>query len=174
MLGVARGTVKLVEYREEWRCLADDERERLLETLDGEVETIEHVGSTAIEGLPAKPVLDLLAVVDELAPPSAYAARLEPEGYELRENDAVPDRLFFAKGPVDERTHYLSITEHGSDCHREQIAFRDFLRANSDAAAEYAQRKRELASKYPDDRESYTDGKSAFVRRILDRAESEE
>lgn len=167
MLGLERGTVELVDHRQEWHHLAAEERSHLEDALD----QIEHVGSTAIEGMPAKPVLDLLAVADELAPKSEYAARLEPMGYELRESDQVPDRLFFAKGPTDERTHYLSITERGSDCHREQIAFRDYLRSNPDAAAEYARFKRKLAEEHPDDRETYTKRKSEFVEHILDRAD---
>jgi len=170
MLGLERGTVELVDHRQEWHRLADEERSRLEDAFDHSVDEIEHVGSTAIEGLPAKPVLDLLAITDELAQKSEYTTRLEPMGYELRENDPVPDRLFFAKGPTDERTHYLSIAERGSDCHREQIAFRDHLRGNPDAAAEYARLKRELANEHPDDREPYTEQKSAFVERILDRA----
>jgi len=170
MLGLERGTVELVAHQSEWHRLADEERSRLEDALHHSVEEIEHVGSTAIEGIPAKPVLDLLALADDPAPDSEYAAKLEPEGYELRENDPVLDRLFFAKGPTEERTHYLSIAERGSDCHREQIAFRDYLRANQDAAAEYARLKRELANEHGDDRETYTERKSAFVERILDRA----
>jgi len=170
MLGLERGTVELVKHREEWHRLAAEERSRLQDALHHSVDEIEHVGSTAIEGLPAKPVLDLLAIPDEIAPKAEYTAKLEPLGYELRENDPVPDRLFFAKGPAEERTHYLSIAGRGSECHREQIAFRDYLRANPDAAAEYAQLKRELAENHPDDRASYTERKSAFVERILDRA----
>jgi len=171
MLGLERGTVELVEHRQEWHRLAAEERSRLEDALDDRVEEIEHVGSTAIEGIPAKPVLDLLAITDELGPKAEYATKLEPRGYELRENDHVPDRLFFAKGPTEARTHYLSIAERGSGCHREQVAFRDYLRANPDAAAEYARLKRELAENHPDDRETYTERKSAFVERILDRAE---
>jgi len=171
VLGLERGTVVLVEHRQEWHRLADEERSRLEDALAQNVDEIEHVGSTAIEGLPAKPVLDLLAIADELAPAAEYAASLESLGYELRENDPVPDRLFFAKGPADERTHYLSIAERGSECHREQVAFRDHLRANPDAAAGYARLKRKLAKAHPDDRASYTERKSAFVERTLDRAE---
>ncbi|WP_256393338.1 GrpB family protein [Natronoarchaeum rubrum] len=173
LLGLERGTVKLVEHRKEWQQLADEERSRLEDALDASVDEIEHVGSTAIEGLPAKPVLNLLAVADDPAPKAEYVARLKPEGYELRENDAVPDRLFFAKGPTEERTHYLSIAERGSVCHREQIAFRDYLRSNPDAAAEYARLKRKLATAHPDDRASYTERKSAFVTHILDRSEND-
>ncbi|GAA0672626.1 GrpB family protein [Natronoarchaeum mannanilyticum] len=169
MLGLERGTVELVEHRKGWHRLADEERSHLNDALSDSVDEIEHVGSTAIEGLPAKPVLDLLAITDELAPKSECATKLEPEGYELRENDPVPDRLFFARGPAEERTHYLSIAERGSECHREQIAFRDHLRANPDAAAEYARLKRKLAKAHPDDRASYTERKSAFVERILER-----
>nr|WP_275086303.1 GrpB family protein [Natronorubrum halophilum] len=87
--------------------------------------------------------------------------------------DSVPDRHFFAKGPPATRTCYLSITERGSDTHREQLLFRDHLRANPDAAAAYERLKRTLAAQFPDDRQSYTERKSRFVHRILEDARCE-
>ncbi|WP_232820527.1 GrpB family protein, partial [Halorussus litoreus] len=127
----------------------------------------EHVGSTAVDGLPAKPIVDMIAVVTELDDAVELVPVLEDHGYEYRPNDAVADRLFFAKGPRTNRTHYLSLCERDSDCYREQVAFRDYLRANPEVAAEYGQLKRELAETYPDDRASYTEAKGEFVERVL-------
>ncbi|OVE85945.1 GrpB family protein [Natronolimnobius baerhuensis] len=168
MIGLARGTVELCEYHAEWKHRYEDERARL-EAIAGEhINSIEHVGSTAIEGMPAKPVIDMLATVDE--PESADALRplLEENGYEYRPTDDVAGRLFFAKGPQTNRTHYLSVTERESTVSEETLVFRDYMRTHPVAAAEYAALKRELAATYPADRESYTDAKSTFVAAVLE------
>lgn len=134
----------------------------------------EHVGSTAVEGLAAKPIIDLLAVVEDADDATALVPVLEDNGYEHRPNDGVPDREFLARGPRTNRTHYLSLVERDGDCYREQVAFRDYLRERSDVAAEYEALKRELAEEYPDDRSAYTERKGRFVERVLERAMAEE
>jgi GrpB-like predicted nucleotidyltransferase (UPF0157 family) len=78
------------------------------------------------------------------------------------------------KGPRSNRTHYLSLADRRSDTVEEQLAFREYLRANPEVAAEYASLKRRLAAEFPDDRESYTAAKSEFVSEILDRISDEE
>lgn len=173
MVGLERGTVELVPYRDEWREAFETEAERLREALGDRLLAVEHVGSTAVEGLAAKPIIDVLAVVEHLGEETTWTRRLEPLGYGFRPGDGVPDRLFYAKGPETDRTHYLSITEQGSDTHTEQVRFRVYLRNHPEAAAEYERLKRELAETYADDRESYTSRKSAFVQEILQRTDEE-
>lgn len=97
---------------------------------------------------------------------------LEANGYEHRPDTDVGDRLFFAKGPRTNRTHYLSITERNSDCYVEKLAFRDYLRDHPEMAKRYASLKRRLAERYPDSRSRYTTEKGAFVRDVLERATS--
>lgn len=167
MVGLERGTVELSPYRAEWIQRYEEEVDRLQSILGDRVLDFEHVGSTAVEGLAAKPIVDLLAVVEDLDDGADLLPILETHGYEYRPNDDVPDRLFLAKGPRTNRTHYLSLTERDSDCYREQIAFRDYLRANDDITAEYESLKRELAANYPDDRDSYTEEKNEFIERVL-------
>ncbi|KAB1197039.1 MULTISPECIES: GrpB family protein [Haloferax] len=170
-LGLARGTVELVSHDPAWHDASDCEVERLRSLLETDVLGFEHVGSTAIPGIAAKPVVDLLSVVSDLDEADHLVAELEAAGYEERPDDGVPDRRFFARGPPSRRTHYLSVTERGSDCHREQVTFRDSLRQEPKLAAEYDRLKRELADDYPDDRASYTAGKSSFVQSVLDRVD---
>lgn len=170
MVGVERGTVRLVAYDDEWRSAFAEEADRLRDAFGERVVAIEHVGSTAIEGMVAKPVIDVLVVVEEIEETAPCRTALGELGYTFRPDDPVEDRLFFAKGPETGRTHYLSVTERGSDTHVEQLAFRDFLRDDPDRAKEYARLKRELAAEFPDDRESYTEGKSRFVRGVLEEA----
>ncbi|EMA01492.1 GrpB family protein [Haloferax denitrificans] len=168
-LGLARGTVELVAHDPRWREAYEREVERLRPRLCATAENgvrFEHVGSTAVPGLAAKPIVDLLVLVSDRDDAGDIARTLGAAGYEERPDD-VPDRRFFVRGPPDRRTHYLSLTEVGSDCHREQVAFRDALRADDDLAAEYERRKRRLAEAHPDERSQYTAAKSSFVESVL-------
>ncbi|WP_411965607.1 GrpB family protein [Haloferax sp. YSMS24] len=168
--GLARDTVELVPHDPAWEDAYDAEVERLQSELDTTGLGFEHVGSTAIPGIAAKPIVDMLLLVSDLEDTDELASELDAAGYEERPND-VPDRRFFARGPPSNRTHYLSVTERGSDCHREQVAFRDALRADPELAAEYDSLKHELADASPDDRTTYTDAKSSFVRSVLEDAD---
>lgn len=167
MVGLERGTVELVPYDDAWKRAFEAEADRLRSALGDRIVALDHVGSTAVEGLAAKPIIDILLVVDDLDDEQRWIDRLEAHDYAFRPDDPVPDRLFFAKGPEDDRTHYLSVTERESDTHVEQLLFRDYLRANPEAAAEYEQLKRDLAQRFPDDRSSYTERKSRFVQQVL-------
>ncbi|RDZ43606.1 hypothetical protein C5B86_11220 [Haloferax sp. Atlit-19N] len=174
-LGLARGTVELVAHASRWREAYEREVERLRPRLCAADENgvrFEHVGSTAVPGLAAKPILDLLVLVSDLDDAGDVARALEAAGYEERPDDDVPDRRFFVRGPPERRTHYLSVTEAGSDCHREQVTFRDVLRADGDLAAEYERHKRRLAEAHPDGRSRYTNAKASFVESVLDDAAS--
>ncbi|EMA44486.1 GrpB family protein [Halococcus saccharolyticus] len=170
MVGLERGTVELVPYDPGWKREYTAEVERLESLVGDRVVKFEHAGSTAIEGLAAKPIIDMLAVVDDLDAEADLVAVLENHGYEHRSNDDVPDRLFLVKGPRTARTHYLSLAEYASDCYLEQVVFRDHLRSHPGLAAEYEELKRRLADAHPDDRESYTDAKSSFIEHVLERA----
>lgn len=166
-VGLERGTVELRPHRPEWERRYEAEVERLRAVAGDRLLDFEHVGSTAVEGLAAKPIIDLLAVVADLDAAADLAPVLEAHGYEYRPNDGVGGRLFFAKGPRTDRTHYLSLCERDGECYRETVAFRDYLRENPEVAAEYESLKRELAADHPDDRDAYTAKKGEFVERVL-------
>lgn len=166
-LGLARGRVELVSHDPAWREAYEREVRRLRAELDASVCGFEHVGSTAVPGVAAKPVVDMLLLVPALDATDGLAGELGALGYDERPSDGVRDRRFFARGPPARRTHYLSVTEAGSDCHRQQVTFRDALRSDPDLAAEYDRLKRELAAATPNDRATYTDSKSSFVRSVL-------
>lgn len=170
MVGLARGTVELEPYDPGWQDAYAEEVERLRSVAGESITEFQHVGSTAVEGLPAKPVVDLLAVVPALERTDALVEALEASGYECRPDATVPDRRFLAKGPRSNRTHYLSLTEGDSGYYREAIAFRDALRADDALRDSYAARKRELAARYPKDRDSYTAAKDMFIQGVLDEA----
>ena len=165
-LGLARGTVALAADHDAWARAAHAEVARLRPVVGDGVERFEHVGSTAVPSVPAKPVLDLLALVADLDAGRTLRPALERHGYEYRPDD-VCGRLFFARGPPDARTHYLAVCPEGGTYARETVAFRDHLRANPGRAAAYATLKRSLADRYGDDRDAYTAAKGAFVERML-------
>ena len=168
MVGLSRNAVALEAHDSSWRDAYREESQRLRNLVGDRVEAIEHVGSTAIPRLPAKPIIDVLVVVSD-GQTDAVAAELGANGYHRRPNDDVPDRVVLARGPPDCRTHYLSLVKADSDCHREQVAFRDDLRDHPDVAAAYAALKRELAAAHPENRDAYTAEKSEFVEDVLDR-----
>ena len=170
MIGLKRGTVRLVPYRAEWKRLFEEEAEALREVLGDLAPRTEHVGSTAIEGMTAKPLIDILIAVESLERARNYAPVLEKLGYDFRGDGGVKSRLFFAKGPESRRTHYLSLTEKGSVHWERSIVFRDHLQTHPEAAEDYRKLKQALAEKYPEDREAYTKAKDEFVELMLKQA----
>lgn len=173
MLGLERGKVLVVPYQPGWKSAFRREAALLRSTFGAGLLRVEHIGSTAIEGMAAKPIIDLVCAVAGLDEAEAFRQRLEALGYEYRPDETLPDRLFFAKGPRSRRTHHLSLTEPGSRFYEEKLLFRDYLRAHAEAAEEYRGLKEGLAGRYAADRASYTEGKRAFVERILTLARAE-
>jgi GrpB-like predicted nucleotidyltransferase (UPF0157 family) len=166
LLGLERGTVALAERHDAWRRAYRAEAERLRGVVGSEVDGFEHVGSTAVPGVPAKPVVDLLALVPDRDAARALVPTLERHGYEHRPGD-VDGRVFLARGPPAARTHYLAVCPADGAYHRRTTTFRDHLRATPGRAAAYATLKRRLAARFPDDRAAYTAAKGPFVERML-------
>jgi GrpB-like predicted nucleotidyltransferase (UPF0157 family) len=166
--------VEIADYDPRWPLLFDEEAKRLRAVLDPSlIVGLEHFGSTAIPGLPAKPIIDILIAVRSLA------AAQEPLVEVLRELDYVywadnpkKDRMFFVKGmpPFDsKRSHHIHVTEpHGEMWQR--LTFRDYLRAHLQEAQTYERLKRRLAAEHQTDREAYTDAKSAYVESVMRKA----
>ena len=167
MIGLKRGTVDVVPYASDWVVEFQNEAVLLRKTLGPDALAIEHIGSTAISGMPAKPIIDLMVAVADLSQSRQLIPLLEDVGYDYRPHDCVPDRHFFAKGEHGERTHHLSLAEMASTFWQRQMAFRGYMRSNQQAAAQYADLKTELAAKYPNDRNAYIDAKEPFVVTIL-------
>lgn len=131
---------------------------------------IEHIGSTAVPGLDAKPVIDILLIEPDTARWPLLVVPLQALGYVLWAENPRRDRLFFVKGMPPRgsgRTHHVHVRTP-ADAQRER-AFRDWLRAHADDAARYAALKRELVAAHAADREAYTAGKTAFIEAILGR-----
>jgi len=169
-LGLDRGTVRVVPHRPAWAALFAEEAARLRAALGDRVLAIEHVGSTSVPGLAAKPILDLAASVPDLADAEALLPALAALGYQHKPDPDLPERLYLVKGPAERRTHHLSLAEPASRFWREHLRFRDLLRADATLAAEYARLKLALAERHPHDRPAYQAGKQAFIDDALGRA----
>jgi GrpB-like predicted nucleotidyltransferase (UPF0157 family) len=166
--------VRIVPYDPAWPALFVAEARRLRQVLDPDlVLGIEHVGSTAIPGLAAKPIIDILIAVRSLA--RAKVALIEPIiglDYVYWADNPKPDRMFFVKGmpPYGKRrTHHVHITEPSGEMWLRRLKFRDYLRADADEARRYEALKYELAERYPNDREAYTDAKTEYVEQVYRR-----
>jgi GrpB-like predicted nucleotidyltransferase (UPF0157 family) len=169
-LGLLAGTVRVVPYNPEWAELFAAERQRLDHVLaaHGISLVIEHTGSTAVRGLAAKPVLDILAgwTSGEQRQPAINA--LQGAGYSYRGEQGIPERDFFRRG--EPRQYHVHLARIGSRFWREHRAFRDYLRTHDAVAAAYGLLKHTLAERHPDDRAAYIEGKTAFVDGVLARA----
>lgn len=168
--------VELVAYDEKWPEIAAVEIKRLRAALPQEcVLDIQHVGSTAIPGSLAKPIIDIQIAVASLPIIKPIAVDiLEVLGYQYWAENPDPERLFFVKGMPPfgkKRTHHVHIVEPSSKHWQGKIRFRDYLIAHPEVAREYEELKRKLAVKYTYDRESYTEAKSDFINGILLKAD---
>lgn len=155
-------------YDPAWPQRFADEARRLRQALGTALLGLEHIGSTAVPGLEAKPIIDILAATDPDADFDTIRRSLDTVGYLYTPKSSAPARIF-RKGPADMdrlRTHHLHLTEPGGPYWRRILAFRDHLRRHPDDAAAYAELKGELAERFTDDRRSYVAGKHAFVTAI--------
>lgn len=160
--------IQLIAYDQKWPILFEEERGLLVHVLaPWLVGPIEHIGSTAVPGLEAKPVIDMMAAVASLEKSKGAIEAVRSLGYLYAPYRA--DQIhWFCKPHPSFRTHHLHLVPYCSALWSAQIAFRDRLRHDRHAAANYTELKRSLARRFPTDREAYTDGKSHFVSQILD------
>lgn len=165
-LGLARGRVHVAAHDPRWSALYRDEAQRLSASVaDGALPAlvIEHVGSTSVAGLVAKPILDILAGHPRGLEANVYFQLLAALGYEERGEQGVPGRELFVLGPANSRTHHLHLVALGSRSWREPLAFRDRLRAEPELASAYGALKLILAASHAGDRRAYTAGKAPFI-----------
>jgi putative glutamine amidotransferase len=131
---------------------------------------IEHVGSTSVPGLPAKPIIDIQVSVASLRPRAPIVEAIEALGYTWAIDPVETDHEYFSRDHAGDRDVQIHVCEAGGVWERRHLAFRDWLRAHPDDARAYADLKRELAARHPRDVFSYVDGKTAFIRSIEERA----
>jgi GrpB-like predicted nucleotidyltransferase (UPF0157 family) len=159
--------VELVPYDPTWPARFAQERKRLERLLGPWLAgSIEHIGSTAIPGMLAKPIIDIMVPVADLDAARPAIAAAEGAGY-VHYPYRADVMHWFCKPSAALRTHHLHLVPHDSRLWHERLAFRDRLRADGALAAEYAALKIALARRFCHDREAYTDAKGPFVARVL-------
>ncbi|MGG4264263.1 GrpB family protein [Peribacillus simplex] len=147
------------------------EEQRILKEIMGvKAIAIEHIGSTSIEGLGAKPILDIMVGINHLKEVDEFIESLEKIGYEFVFHKEFPNRRFFRKGQWRAGTHHLHIYKYESEEWRNNILFRNYLRTNPEQLIRYHQLKKELAEKYHKDRVTYTKAKEPFIQYIIKKA----
>ncbi len=159
--------IRVVSYDPRWPIRFEGERALLKQAIGNwVVGDIHHVGSTAVPGLDAKPIVDILVGVEDLV---TSRACFEPlAGLEYLYAPYLPEEMhWFCKPDPSRRTHHLHLVPRDSPRYRDELAFRDCLRANPEKARDYAELKHRLAARFDRDREGYTDGKSDFIQRTL-------
>lgn len=175
MLGLVRHTVSLAQPADDWPMLFHTERQRIAEATGDAQLTIEHVGSTAVQGLPAKPILDI-AILLELEPMlGRLKSALQDIGY-IDRGDRGSDggHLFVRDSQPNVRTHHVHVVRCGDPAWTNYLCFRDALRASPELKRRYAALKRRLAAQFSDNRAAYTESKAAFIQEALVRAHAAE
>lgn len=160
------GEIRVVPQDPAWAGIFEAEASRLSSVLGEEVLAIHHIGSTAIPGIKAKPVIDILIEVREIEKIDGFDRAMSRLGYEVRGEYGLPGRRYFTKNQGPIRTHNVHIYQRGNPEIERHLAFRDYMTSHPEDARAYSRLKEELASKFPTDIEGYMDGKDAFAREI--------
>ena len=165
VLGLPHGTVRLREYTPLWAELFRIEAAELRDALGALALEVEHVGSTAVPGLLAKPILDIAIAIEKHAVVPKCASMLVSLGYQYAYWADLDNDYTFEKGV--ERTHHVHLVELASREWSDYLRFRDALRTNAKLAREYERTKLALGAKFCSDRAAYTRAKADFIRHVL-------
>ena len=165
MIGLPQGKVFLVDYTEEWAAEYQRESDTILALVGSYIAEIHHVGSTAVPGLRAKPIIDMAVVLYRFESGFKCVGPLETVGYRHRIIPELPERHYFSKG--NPRTHQIHMYGPSSRYFWEQITFRDRLRSDPELRMDYQRLKEELVLTHSTDKLAYADAKTDFIRRAI-------
>lgn len=162
--------VEVKEHEGKWREMFENESRKLEEIFGNELIDIHHIGSTAVRNLKAKPIIDIMPVVRHIESVDSHDKQMIEIGYEPLGEFGIRGRRFFRKGE-EKRTHQIHVfqKDNKGDIER-HLAVRDYLRTHPEAAKHYGDIKSHLAIKFPNDIESYVNGKDSFVKKLEERA----
>ena len=167
-LGTPGEHIDVVEYCADWPLIFEREAAAILAACRPWVTDLHHVGSTSVPGLVAKPVLDMMPIAAGPAEGLEAVSRMTTLGYRYRGENGIAGRFYFDRVVEGRTVVHVHMFPAGHPEIRKHLVFRDHLRKNPEAAREYARLKRDLASRYRDDRRTYTESKAAFIESIID------
>jgi GrpB-like predicted nucleotidyltransferase (UPF0157 family) len=156
--------VEVLPYHKEWSAQFEEEARLLRNVFADQVTGIYHFGSTAIPGISAKPIIDILLTVRDIQCVEALGSQLAGLGYVAVGEYGIAGRRFFYKGTFDLRTHHLHVYQQDNPHILRHVAFRDYLRTHPIPARQYSRLKENLALRFPEDMDQYIAGKSDFVK----------
>mgnify|MGYP002782270905 CR=1 FL=1 len=163
--------VEVVPHNPNWRNEFEKEAEKIKAALGETLVAVHHIGSTAIVGIYAKPVIDILVEVRDISEVNARSGEVESLGYEVMGEFGIPGRRYFRKDNREGiRTHQVHTFAADSAQGRRHLAFRDFMNAHRVEAQKYSELKRKLAAENPNNMDGYIEGKDAFIKEIDRRA----
>lgn len=157
--------VEVVAYSEDWKKKFDEEAILLQHIFGLEIQIIHHIGSTSVERLSSKPIIDMMPIVRDIRKIDAYNSAMIAIGYEPKGENGLPGRRYFQKGG-DNRTHHVHMYELGNPEIERHLVFRDFLRVHSIDARQYGDLKEALAEQFPYDIDAYINGKDKLAKEI--------
>ena len=155
----------VVSYNPNWKDMYKEESEKIKNVLSDIIIDIHHIGSTAIPGIKAKPVIDIHVEVKDIEGVAQYNRKMKEFEYEAMGEYGIPKRRFFRRGG-NKRTHHIHIFQVGNEEIERHINFKEYLISHPDKGQEYSKLKEKLANKYTYNVENYTNGKSDFIKEI--------
>ncbi len=177
MIGLKRGAVQLCDHEKEWEIEAQNTIVRLKELLGDVIQDIQHVGSTSIPTIKAKPIIDIAVAVNDFHSVLCLEDEMKQQGFYYRPQVDLENQLLFASGSYYDgtgelQTHFIHVVKTGSVEWRNYISFRDYLNHTPSAAKAYEKLKGSLAAQVPQEngREEYLKGKHDFIMHILEKA----
>ena len=170
-IGLKKDTVKLEDHQEAWDVEGANACKKLKDILGDDIVDAQHVGSTSIRWICAKPIIDIAVAVRDFQDIMKHNEELAENGIVYRRQD-VPGQHLYRCGDLENDivTHFIHVVISDSEDWHNYINFRDYLNAHPDDAKVYERLKQDLCSKYPDDRNSYVDGKKELVAELLAKA----
>lgn len=157
--------VEVVTFTEDWKKKFEQEVLLLKGVLGLELLIVHHIGSTSVNGLSAKPIIDIMPIVRDIRKIDDHNNEMIALGYNPKGENGLPGRRYFQKGG-DNRTHHIHIYEMNNPQIERHLAFRDYLRVHPDAARNYGNLKEALAAQFPYDIDAYIRGKEKLVKEI--------
>ncbi|MFA6252135.1 MAG: GrpB family protein [Candidatus Paceibacterota bacterium] len=173
IIGLASKKVKLLPHNPKWAELYRREEKIISSALGKAIKNIQHVGSTSIQGVNSKPIIDIAIGVNSLKDAEKCIKAMEKLGYEYKYYAGIRGRRFFAKGNKSNRTFYVHIEPINGRIWKNHILFRNYLRKHKESVKEYNDIKKLLVKDYKNDCETYTTKKDPFIKKILKKAKQE-
>ena len=171
-MGLKVGTVTLEEYNSNWSKMFEEEKENLKKIFKDLAIEIEHIGSTSVEGLSAKPIIDVAVGVENLKDFDRIKDCFK-EPYSVKEDSVADEILIRKRVGEDITTHLIHVMEVNEKRYQDTIKFRNYIRKHKDILMEYENLKKELAEKYADNRKMYTSSKNDFIQNLIKKAYKE-